>query len=153
MLGLSELVGVIEVFLAAKKAASESIRWSPKDHPDYHECSIPMITEDFPHFNARLVLSAHTSRLPRKYGFTLLLGGEKALRLDVNPGSSHFDPVTLTAVSDTHWQPWPGTRAIKDSRDLNHLGWFNKFLTKARIEYSGVYVAPPFTGGQQLRLV
>jgi len=89
--------------------------------------------------------------LPRKYGFALLLGSEKVLRLDVDPGRTHFDPVTLTSVTGTHWQPWPGSRAIPDERNLNHLGWFNEFLGRARIRYDGIYTAPPFIGGEQLR--
>lgn len=129
------------------------MRWRQGSHKFYQEASLPIEVEGRPELNGRIALTAHIARIPRKYGFALLLGSEAALRLDVNPGSTHFDPVSLKSVGGTHWQPWPGSRAIEDERDFNHLGWFNEFVTKTNVRYIGSYRPPPYEGGEQIGLI
>jgi hypothetical protein len=138
-------------FLEAGKYVRGKVRWVQKPHSDYRQAALQVVTPSAPEFNARLVMTAHIHRIPQKSSFTLLLGSQKALRLDVEPGSTHFDPVSLVSVSGTHWQPWPGDRAIPDTRKFNHFGWLSKFLKKANIKWEARYVSPPHVSGEQLR--
>jgi hypothetical protein len=139
-------------FLAQPKTVGGRVYWSQKGHPDYQEASLIVAVTAKPEILSRLVMTASTSRDPRKYSFALLLGSGPVLRLDVNPGSTHFDPVTLTSVAGTHWQPWPCSSAEPDDRQFNHLGWLNEFLTKAAITSDIEYNQPPYAAVEQLGL-
>jgi hypothetical protein len=86
--------------------------------------------------------------VPRKYGFTLLLG-ERVFSLDVNPARMHNNRDTRELVSCTHWTTWPCRKAQPDDRTFNHKQWFREFCLRARIAFSGDYNDPPYLGGEQ----
>jgi hypothetical protein len=139
-------------FMTADKVASSELRWRTKGHPDYSECAIPVFCPSIPEINSRLILVAHRSRRPVKYGFSLLAADHRVLGLDVNPGTSHFNVQSLISISVTHWQAWPSMDAVADERDLPHRQWFLHFLSRAKIAYGGAYEPPPFVE-PQLKLV
>jgi hypothetical protein len=151
-LGYDNLDELISAFMAADKVASTQLKWRSKGHPDYSECTIPVFCPAMPEINSRLILVAHRSRRPCKYGFSLLAADYRVLGLDVNPGASHFNVQTLTSISGTHWQAWPTMEAVADDRDLPHRQWLLDFLSRAKIAYGGGYEPPPFVE-PQLKLV
>ena len=135
----------ILAFLEARKAATGPLVWKSKGHPDYSE-SVKIVTcPEMPEFVGQIRLTAHKTRDPAKYGFTLLVGSGRMVRvlgLDVNPGTSHYNSRTLTSVSATHWQVFPDYHADVDDRVLPHREWFDAFLARANIKSTVRYAAP-----------
>ena len=139
----------------AEKVIQEGIRWQHAPHTDTAKCALPVYVPLRPSFSSRLALTAHVSRIPLKYGFTLLLGSMRVCGLDVNPGRSHtnFRTGKRETIWETHWQSWPEIDHVEaDDRELTHRQWLREFCRKNRIAFTGGYRAPPHYGGEQLRL-
>ena len=133
---------VVQSYLAADKTVSSRMFWREKRHKDFVEANLPVICPDLPEINGELILIAHKTRIPKKYGFTLLAGSFRIVGLDVNPGSSHFNRRTLTSVSSTHWQFFPGMDAEADGRSMEHREWLAEFCKRTNINLSSPYRAP-----------
>ncbi|WP_097277530.1 hypothetical protein [Caenispirillum bisanense] len=133
-------------FLADAKRLEGRLSWKPKStRGDYVWTSHLVVVLSGRHRAADLHLTAHLTREPRKYGFTLIWRGAKILRLDVEPGATHFNISTKTSVSGTHWQRWPDDEAEPDLRALDHRGWLTAFCGRANIAFEpDQYKAPPF---------
>ena len=147
---------LIAEFVAADKVAAGRIQWGLQPHTDTAKAQFLVVVPSKPTFVAKVHLTAHVHREPFKYGFSLILANSyRVLGLDVNPGRSHtnFTDLSNPLVQCTHWQPWPNHTAEPDDRDQTHLEWFRDFCKRARIEFTGLYRAPPHLGGQQLRLL
>jgi hypothetical protein len=148
--------GLIAEFIVADKAAGGRIQWVLEPNTDTAKAQILVVVPSRPTFAAKMHLTAHAHREPRKYGFSLILANSyRVLGLDVNPGRSHINFTDLgnAAVRCTHWQPWPNDIADPDDRDQLHQQWFREFCKRAKISFTGTYRAPPHLGGQQLRLL
>ncbi len=146
---------LIEEFMTAPKVVSARIRWTHAPHTDTAKCAVPVFVPSRPSFNARLCLTAHVSRIPEKYGFSLLLGSERVAALDVNPGRAHtnFASAKRETVWETHWQEWPDMdHATIDSREQTHRKWMDAFCLRFGIKLTGGYKKPPHYGGEQLWL-
>lgn len=143
-----ELARLVNAFLPAPKLAMSKIEWRQKGHADYSEAAVPLFCPSLENVNSRLILTAHKSRLPRKFGFALLLGSERVLALDVNPASYHINFLTAESVNVTHWQRWPMMEAEADDRQQPHRAWLTEFLARAQIVYDGSYEPPPFVEPQ-----
>lgn len=134
------------LFLAAEKTAAGALTWKQKGHTDYSESVKVVLCPSIPELVGQMRLTAHKNRLPPKYGFTLLVGSGKMVRvlgLDVNPASSHFNPTTMESIRVTHWQQYPTYDAEPDERELSHRDWFALFLERANIISTVRYKAPP----------
>jgi hypothetical protein len=133
-------------FLARRKRLEGRLSWKPKKvRGDYTATSHTVIALDGGLESANLHLTAHLTREPKKYGFTLVWKKAMILRLDVEPGSTHFNRSTMTVVSGTHWQVWPDEEADADPRIMDHHLWLGEFCRRANISYkSSQYRAPPF---------
>ena len=152
-----EDAALVRQFLAAAKAFAPGVRWTQRTwsdrgggqgHPDYRDAKFVILVVDGSLEGGELRLQAHAQREPRKYGFALLWQRRPVLRLDVNPGSTHFNASTKTSVAGTHWQAWPDCEAEPDARTLVHRQWLDAFCDLALIERPGTYEPPPFIGNQ-----
>jgi hypothetical protein len=152
VLALTDDAELIAAFLACPKIIRGKLRWRSKQHGQYVACTLEVFSPSRPEFTGRLAMTAHLTRLPQKASFSLLLGSARALGLDVNPASTHFDLDSMESVGCTNWQPWPNRNATPDHREFNHLGWFWEFLKRANIKCEARYVSPPFVQGVQTRL-
>lgn len=133
-------------FLRAEKVMAGSMVWKQKGHQDYSESVKVVMCPSIPELVGQIRLTAHKSRLPPKYGFTLLMGSGRMIRvlgLDVNPASSHFNTDTMESIRVTHWQQYPDYYAEPDNRQLTHAEWFSNFLSRSRIGPFGKYKGPP----------
>lgn len=141
--------------MEAEKVVEVAIRWEVAPHNDTARCVVPVLVPSRPAFNSRLALTAHVSRIPVKYGFSMLLAGERVSGLDVNPGRAHtnFKTGRRETVWETHWQDWPSNEAQPDLRTMSHRQWFREFCERNKILCRGSYRAPPHFGGEQLRLL
>jgi len=136
----------ILAFLQAEKRAVGPLAWKQKGHSDYSESVKVVLCPSIPEIAGQIRLTAHKSRLPPKYGFTLLVGSGRMTRLlglDVNPASSHLNRHTMEIVRVTHWQQYPTYYAVADERELSHREWFELFLRRANIASAIRYKAPP----------
>lgn len=134
------------LFLTAEKTASGIITWKQKGHNDYSESVKIVLCPSIPELVGQIRLTAHKTRIPPKYGFTLLVGSGRMVRvlgLDVNPAASHFNPTTLESIRTTHWQKYPAYNAEPDDRELSHIRWFALFMERANIASTIRYKAPP----------
>ncbi len=146
---------LIAEFLDAEKIVSADMKWFHPVNTDTAQCKLPVIVPVRPGFNAKLHLTTHVSRLPEKYGFSMLLGSIRIAGLDVNPGRGHtnFRTGVRETVVSTHWQTWPTMDHVEpDTRVMSHRRWLTSFLAKHRISFQGNYQMPPHYGGEQLRL-
>jgi hypothetical protein len=66
------------------------------------------------------------------------------LGLDVEPGATHFNTGSKTAISGTHWQVWPDMDAELDARRLTFTGWLDASCRRARISCADALNHPPF---------
>lgn len=139
---------LVDSYLSAEKVAVGHIAWKDKGHPDYSECGLPVTCAQYPDFNAKLVMTAHTSRVPYKYSYMLVLGSTRIFALDVNPGTCHRNKDTLESVCVTHWQRWPMSEANPDPQSLTHRKWLLEFLERGNIIHGGGYEPPPFVEPQ-----
>lgn len=133
----------VEAYLAAEKYVAGRMVWKNKGNADYVEALIPVFCDAFPEIVGELRLTAHRTRVPRKYGFILLAGSNRVFALDVNPAASHYNPSTLTSVSCTHWQHFPLLEAEPDDRDMPHREWLTEFCHRIHIESRTIYTSPP----------
>lgn len=138
-----DLTPTIKAYLQAPKVISGRVLWRNKRHPDFSEVTLPVICTEMPEINGELRLTAHKTRVPPKYGFTLLVGSIRVVGLDVSPGRTHFNRKTLESVKSTHWQWFPSYEAESDERDLGHLEWLTEFCRMANIEFRSTYKSPP----------
>jgi len=134
---------IVASYLAEIKLFSGKYKWSDKGHIDYIEVTIPLICSAMPEINGELRMTAHRTRTPQKFSFTLLAGSVRIAALDVNPGSTHFNTRTLTSVSGTHWHWYPDLDAELDERPLSHGEWLSEFCDQARISLDAPYEPPP----------
>lgn len=135
--------------LAHDKQCSGRIRWDGPDKSDYSSWKSPVFYPRRPEVNLQLILIAHKRKLPRKCGFSLLLGGDKLITLDVNPGRWHKNKKLGGSVWQTHWHLWPDIEeAEADGREMPHQHWLQNFLERAHISFSGRYKAPPYEPDQ-----
>lgn len=133
-------------YLAAPKLVTGPLVWKGKGRLDYGEAVKIVTCPAMPEFSGQLRLTAHKTRLPAKYGFSLLIGSGRMLRvigLDVNPATSHFNSRTAESVRLTHWQTYPDDHADVDERSLNHFEWLELFLARANIKSTMRYREPP----------
>lgn len=92
-------------------------------------------------------MTAHVRKLPRKCTFQLIYG-QRILALDVNPARVHNNRTASEKVAVTHWQQWPCDIAKPDGRDLLHVQWLGEFLTRAKIDFFGLYERSPYMAEQ-----
>lgn len=137
--------------MVAEKVIEGKIQWKHGLYTETAKAVLIVIVPERPSFSARLYLTAHVSRLPEKYGFSMLLGSERVAGLDVNPGRGHanFKLGKRETVWDTHWQMWPDKEAVVDNRTLLHSQWFRAFCQRCRIISRIEYKPPPHFGGEQ----
>ena len=139
-------------YLQADKRIAGRCVWKRKQHPDYREVVKIVECSELPEFNGELRMTAHLSRVPQKFGFVLLLGTQRVLSLDVDPGRTHFNVKTLVGVSSTHWQEFPEYEAIEDGRDLNHQEWLVEICKRSNIRLDILYRTPPHEPPQLILL-
>ena len=132
----------VAAFIAAPKTALSRLRWSKKGHPDYLQCRASIAVSDGNGGHGEIILTAHVTRDPRKYSFSMIFRGERVLGLDVEPGGRHTNMLTMESVDGTHWQEWPTMDAEPDGQTLNHKQWFRKFCKRANVEYPFAYTPP-----------
>jgi hypothetical protein len=153
---IPDVEALTEEFMTCLKVISSEIRWNHAPSVDTAKCVVPVFVPSRPSFNSRLCLSAHVSRIPEKYSFTLLLGSQRVAALDVNPGRAHtnFSTAKRETVWETHWQTWPLLdHAEIDAREMSHRKWLEAFCKRFGIKLEGGYKKPPHYGGEQLRLL
>lgn len=141
----------LQAFIDSEKSSTASVRWFTQLHPDYSRAQLRVVLPSRPLLRARIVLLAHRYFSPRKYSFSLLLGRERIVGLDIGPKRSHQNRLMRQSVGTTHWQYYPCTVVIPDSRDLLHRMWLDEFCRRCNIAWSGKYASPPH-GHEQLRL-
>lgn len=140
-----------EFLVAPKELLRRRIRWRGKGRRDYVEARLGVGVIGRPEVQGRLILLAHRYRVPPKYTFALIYRSECILRLDIEPGRSHINALTLEMVADTHWQSIPDlSNAVPDRRRLIHRAWLNEFLKRSEIRAIYSYRPPPH--GEQLLL-
>ena len=131
-------------YLAELKIYAGSYKWADKGHKDYTEVILPRTCRTMPEINGNLILTAHRTRIPQKFSFTLLVGSTRVAALDVNPGGYHLNRSTLQIIRETHWQWFPTMEeAIEDAREFRHSAWLAEFCVRARVELNGPYQPPP----------
>ena len=141
----------IEQFLAAEKKISQRVRWTTKRRADHAEARASVVPSTGRVLvRGKLVIVAHRTLEPPKYGFSLLFEGERTLALDVNPRRSHRNILTGKSVIQTHWQRYPHMEAEPDARDLPFQKWLEAFLDRAKITSAHTIPSPP--KGEQLEL-
>lgn len=141
--------------MSAPKILESRIKWTHQPFTDTARCTVPVIVPSRPSYNCRLAMTAHVSRIPLKYGFSLLLGSHRVCGLDVNPGRAHanFRTGKRETIWDTHWQVWPNAEHVEaDGRELSHRQWFLEFCRRNTTAISSSYSKPPYIGGEQLWL-
>jgi hypothetical protein len=145
-----EDIADVDHFLTAPKEIQGRIVWKPKNtRSDYTHAAYVVIVIDGSLESGALQMTAHVFRDPPKYSFALIWRGARIFALDVDPGLSHFNPTTKTAIRGTHWQRWPSMEAEADGRSFDHRGWFDAFLDRAHIRPARArYAAPPFRSVQ-----
>lgn len=151
-MSVSEFDALVAQFLAAEKAAHMKPRWQTKRHPDYAEARFLISVPGSRSMVGLVTITAHTVRLPPKYGFSIIFRGQRILGLDVNPGRSHRNLLVRDSVIATHWQQWPKMDAEADMRDQNFGAWLRDFLRRGNIVTTFGLISPP-PRGVQLRLV
>lgn len=134
-------------FLATDKRLAHRFRWK-SSRADYARASAPVFVKDERRPFARVQMNHHLARVPRKYSFSLIFRGERVVGLDIDPGRSHTNLITLEVVRSTHWQTWPLMQAVVDRRELLHHNWLALFLKECKIHSQHSYAEPPFHGGQ-----
>lgn len=134
---------LISAYLKADKYISGRLKWKDKRREDYSEAKFLVVCPAFPEIDGRLILTAHKTRIPYKFGFSLMAGTTRILALDVNPGMSHYNRKTLTSVFGTHWQVFPDMSAELDERELAHKEWLLEFCKRIHLESRIRYVSPP----------
>ena len=137
-------------FMTALKIVDRKIRWFKKGHPDYVEGRVAIRVPGRNFLRGEIRIVSHKLRDPKKYSFSVIFRGERLLGLDVEPGRTHYNITDLELVSGTHWQEWPNTDAVPDSRSLGYCRWLDEFLEQATISYPFPCKPPPF--GEQLGL-
>jgi len=144
---------LVKRFLEEGKRLEGALHWRPKrTRTDYVWTSHSIVILSGCLDAGILHLTAHVSRLPRKSGFNLMWRKAVILRLDVSPGTPHFNASSKTSVVGTHWQPWPDHEAEADSRDLDHREWLRVFCDRANIAFHGRQYRPPPFAREQLEL-
>jgi hypothetical protein len=138
-----DLASTAEAYLAAPKIIVGQILWRDKGHQDFAEAKLPVVCAEMPEINGELVLTAHKTRVPQKFSFTLLAGSVRITGLDVNPASSHYNRISMQSVSSTHWQWFPDNEADGDDRELTHREWLMEFCARTGIELQAHYRPPP----------
>ena len=141
----------IEQFLTAEKQISQRVRWTTKGRADHAEARAAVILRKGRILvRGKLVIVAHRTLEPPKYGFSLLFEGERILALDVNPRRSHRNILTGKSVVQTHWQSYPFMEAEPDVREWRFQEWLGAFLHRAKIVSAHAIPSPP--KGEQLEL-
>lgn len=135
----------ISAFLKEEKSLKHGFRWKSR-RKDYARATAPVLRFSDGRILARVIITAHVSKLPPKYSFCLSFQNIPILRLDVEPNRSHTDFINLRRVRTigTHWHLWPGNHAVSDNRALPHHFWLDEFLKRGRITSFHKYVKPPF---------
>tara|TARA_R110002110_G_scaffold385587_1_gene597219 strand:+ start:1087 stop:1548 length:462 start_codon:yes stop_codon:yes gene_type:complete len=133
----------IELILEAEKLVATGRKFRAKAHPDYKELKAEVFCATFPEFNLLYRCIFHCSREPRKISHLLTADGQRIFALDINPGGSHRNLITLESVSGTHWQVGPDCEAEADERVLNPAQWHHEFAKRAGLKFEA-YEAPAF---------
>jgi hypothetical protein len=133
----------VEEFLKSEKVAQRRLRWTGR-RLDVVKAGTLIAVVGRPALQGRLELSAHRFRIPNKYSFSIIFRNERVFALDVEPGLSHTNFISLEKIIGTHWQCWPFQEATPDSRNLLHRAWLDEFLKRANIRYPFRYRSPPF---------
>jgi hypothetical protein len=144
----SEKNVLILSILAEEKEIVGRIRWRSKGRADYSTCQLKVICKAHPNVLLRLVMVAHTQKLPRKSSITLLFGLDRIFSLDINPGRGHANRLTLGSVRVTHWHVWGRVDPIPDDRDRPYSEWFDDFLKKSNSKFLGERKSPPYNPEQ-----
>lgn len=131
-------------FLAAPKYVSGPLKYNQKNK-NYYAAQASVRCPDFLELNLRLFTQYHVTRNPRKFSILLLANNQRVFSIDVNPGSTHSNPITLEVIRGSHWQIYPNiTTAIEDNIDRTHQQWMAEFLRQTNISMDGGYTAPNF---------
>ncbi|WKW51894.1 hypothetical protein [Rhodomicrobium lacus] len=138
-----EIASIVSSYLDSYKRIEGDVKWKNKGHPDYIQLKIPIVCPSMPEIDGQLIMTAHRTRIPHRFSFTIVAGSNRIVGLDVNPASSHFNVRTRKSVSVTHWQWFPVMDAEADERNLLHLEWFREFCQRTKIEIKVAYAAPP----------
>jgi hypothetical protein len=148
----ADFASKVAAFIDLPKSAVRGYRWRGKSHGEYIETrfGVSGMIAGKRRIIGEVILTAHRYRRPAKYSFVLRHRNEAVLRLDVDSGRTHTNPVTLQVVRATHWHVWPCIDAELDDRSLGHQEWFREFLGRAKIDFPFKYLPPPY--GMQLRL-
>jgi len=133
--------------LSEPKVIYDSVAWRDSVHGDYASSDLRVIVPSETRARVRLMMTAHTRRLPRKCGF-LLVYGERIFALDVNPGRAHNNKTAKRIITSSHWTTWPCDVAEQDLRDMLHVQWFTEFLTRTNTQFLGKYERPPYMSEQ-----
>ena len=133
-----------DAYLAETKSYDGSYKWNSKGNKDYTEVILPLVCHTMPEINGELILTAHRTRIPQKFSFTLLVGSDRIAALDVNPGGFHINRKSMELIRETHWQWYPSTgEAVVDNRERLHSEWMAEFCSRAKIELKRPYQPPP----------
>lgn len=120
---------------------------------DTAKAVVPLVVPTRPSFSASFHLGANVHRIPEKYEFSILLGGQRVAGLDVNPNGIHINFATgkRDGVRITHWHCWPSVDVEPDPRDQRFKPWLNAFCRRFKVTLNGSDT-PPHYGGEQMRL-
>ena len=140
----------VKEFLSVEKVVERQFRWYTKRHSSYSEAQSRLIVMGRGDLYGRFILTSHKTRNPQKYGFSVIFRTHRIFSLDVEPGHYHYNVTNLESIYGTHWQRWPNTEVIPDSRELTHRQWLDEFIKEAHIQHEFPYRPPPF--GEQLGL-
>ena len=75
---MDEFDALVAEFLAAEKVAHVRPRWQTKGHREYAAAQMVAGVPGSPRLIGILFMTAHTVRMPPKYGFSLTLRGKKS---------------------------------------------------------------------------
>jgi hypothetical protein len=141
--------------LDSEKVIQADLVYRTKLNGDFREAQAPVLCAAHPEVNIRFISLYHIARVPRKFCFLLTLEGERILALDVEPGHTHTNPLSLKTVHGTHWHAWPDVEeAREDGQSCSHWEWFMMFLRRANLSYEGTYEKPKFdTHKDQIPLI
>lgn len=146
---MEEFDQFVEEYLAADKIAINRLRWSAKRHKDFVEAHSRLIVAPHDVGRGRLIVTAHLSRRPPKYSFSVIARHRRVLGLDMNPGHAHTNVIDLRTVQGTHWQEWPDMDAIEDQSLFTYQQGLHAFLSRANILLKYPYTLPPQIGSTQ----
>lgn len=146
---MSDLDDRVRRFLEAEKVAEHKWAWRKKSHNDFFEATSRLVTKSEPTECGKLMITAHRTRKPRKFSFSVLHASHRVLGLDVEPARLHLNPQTLEKVEETHWHRWPDmSAAIPDDRNYQWNQWLYEFLKAGRIDLVYPLGPPPFEDEQ-----